>query len=999
MPAHSSPDALDIRVLGPLGLSVDGVEVPVPPGTQRALLAMLVLGRGRAVSRSRLADGLWGEEQPKDPRAALHTAVARLRRTLGPQGAAVRTLSFGYLLEVAPASLDADRFSGLHARARALLAEERGGSDEPPDPERAVGLLEESLALWRGPAWAEFADGIASGEALRLEEERLVVLEDLARAHLTLGSVDRAVAVAEELAAGHPLRDRTIALLVEALHRYGRSADALEVVERYRARRADELGLDPAPVVAAAQLRVLRQEPAPAPTAPPAPGAPDPVALTGSPGPGLVGRREEVAEVAGLLRTAALVTLVGPGGVGKTALARHVTSTRPDGTTWVDLAVVRDRPSLLDALADALGVEAGSREGLEALVLDRLAAEPGLVVLDNCEHLLDDLVPILTARGQPSYRVLATSRERLGIPGEHVLRLGPLPVGGDGEGPDESPAVELFLRRAAEAGARLEQDARTLRQVARLCRALDGLPLALELAAGRVGGLTVDDLLDRLDRRFEVLTSGPRSAPRRQRTLRSVFDWSFDLLEPEERTAFGRLAVFPSSFGLSAAEVVLADDGLPAEHVPDVLGRLVARSVLPPPRGSAGGRYRMLETVRQYALSRLPATDLAETRRRHALWTIDAAGRARAGLEGSDEARWHEVMTGLVDDLRAAWRWADDARDVETAGLLVQATWRWAYWRLRADFLEWGARLLEDLDDSAPVLAYPAAAAAAWLGADPQRAADIAALALRRHPDDADLADVHEVLGDVRMTQADVRGALEAYTTAERLHRARGDEWSATIALAEQLLPVAYGALPWRERVEGTLREARRSANPTALAFARYAEAEACAPEDETRARAALDEALELAEAAGNRLVTGIALTASVALESRAAVLEPRTWKSFEAAIRHWTTSRSSTLLLPTLRNLVVLLGRSGRHADAVELWAAVEQVQGGHHSYGAEADRVEQALTTARRALGTEFEAAARRGRTCLTLDDAARLGSRMTRPTSGPSDAPDRRVHRVEE
>ncbi len=991
----------DFRVLGPVEVLLDGRQVPVPAGTQRTLLALLLLSRGRPVSTTRLLDGLWGDEQPQDPRASLHTAVARLRRTLGATGGSLRTLAPGYVLDVPPEALDSDRFANLHARARALLG-------NIPDPDGDTGraaeaalLLRTALGLWRGAAWGEHADGVASGDALRLEEGRLAAHEDLAKALIASGQDGDAVDTLESVVRESPLRDRAVALLVDALHRYGRTADALSTYESYRSRLADELGLDPSPPLAALHQRVLRQElpvsstaafaGVSVPTQRLATAAPPPPTSRGVPGSAegsrpspsapidrLVGRDREVEAVSELVVTAPLVTLVGPGGVGKSRVAQHVAESAGDVCFWVDLAPVRDRPGVVQALADALGVEARTGRAVESAVQERLGSEPGLVVLDNCEHVLDAVAAVLSSVVGHTASLLATSRERLGVNGERVFVIDPLELPAPGTSDAGAPAVELFLTRAADAGVDLSGDSEVVRRVGEVCRALDGLPLALELGAARMGSLTLDDLADRLDRRFELLTRGPRTAPRRHRTLRSVVDWSYELLEDEERAVFTRLSVFPSGFDLTAAEAVVADGTLDAARVADVVALLTDRSMVVRPAGEGRGKYRLLESLRQYAASRLLPQELASVRRRHALWAIDTAERAREGLEGPDEARWSDVLDDRLEDLRAAWRWAREAEDLESAGRLLSAICWWAYWRLRADVLCWGAQLLTDRPDDAPPVACTTAAACAWLEGDLEEAERVAELAFSRF-DEGARDGLYEILGDVYLSRSSVERALESYGKAERVRAARGDRMGRSIAASNLVLGLAYAELPREAEVARALTLAAEAGSPTALAFARYAEGEAYAEQDESRALDALEDALRLADGVRNRLVTGLAMTASVAMRGRTAAVEPATFELFERVIAHWSTVHNPALLVTAARNLVILLGRVGRHEDAVELWAAVGGIDDSHPSYGAEADRLDATLRAARHALGPAFDDAAGRGRTHIGLTGVSTLASTL--------------------
>jgi predicted ATPase/DNA-binding SARP family transcriptional activator len=987
--AHETPvPRPDFRILGPVEVLLAGTPVPVPAGAQRTLLAMLLLSRGRAVTIDRLCDGLWGEEQPKDPRASLHTTVARLRRTLGPAGDALRTVAPGYALDSTAGSFDSDRFSELHRRGRALLEETQRQGPDVARVSEAVQALSSALDLWRGPAWAEFADGVASGDALRLEEERLAAQEDLAAALVAADRSGEAVAMLESLVAENPLRDRAVGLLVDALHRYGRTADALAVYGAYRERLADELGLDPSPALAALQQRVLRQE-LPERTA----GAGDRAFASVRPPPQppkrrLVGRDEETDAVTALLGEMTVVTLVGTGGVGKTSLARHVAERFRRPFFWVDLAPVRDRAGVFQAVADALGVDERADRDLVTTVQDRLAAEPDLVVLDNCEHVLDGVATLLSPSSSPGpFTVLATSRERLGVHGERVFPVEPLRLPDRGIADAQAPAVALFLARARDAGADLFGDAEAVRRVGEVCRALDGLPLALELGAARMGSLTLDDLADRLDHRFDLLTRGPRTAPGRHRTLRSVVDWSYDLLEAEERTVFTRLAVFPAGFDLDAAEAVVGDGTLPMARVADVVAQLADRSMVVRPTGAGRGRYRLLESLRQYAASRLSPEELADARRRHAMWALELAERGRIGLEGPQEERWSRLLDDLLQDLRSAWRWTREADEREAAGRLVAATWRWAHWRLRADVLGWGAQLLAAYPADAPVVAYTAAVGRAWVVGDLVEAERVAALAAERYPDETARADVFEILGDVHLARSAVRAALASYTRAAKAHEALGHRVSGAVARSNMVLALAYAGQDAGQSLNQALAAAAATGNPTAISFARYVEAESCVEHDERLAQAALEEAIRSAERVGNRLVSGVAMTALVALRGRSAPVTAETFDLFRRVIEHWTTTRSTALLVTALRNLVILLGRAARDEEAVELWAALHAIDSEHPSYGIEAERLETAVAAAREALGPYFDDAVLRGRTYVGLSAVAGLAERLC-ATEGADD-----------
>jgi predicted ATPase/DNA-binding SARP family transcriptional activator len=963
---------VEFGVLGPLEVRMAGQPVQVPGARQRALLAALLLRRGTVVPFDRLVDDVFGEQPPEQARNALQTYVARLRHALGPAAGVVVTRAPGYSLEAPGGAVDVERFTVLLARAR-----------EADSPAAALALLDQALALWRGPAYAEFAERFARGEALRLQELRLAAREDRAALLVRLGRLTEATAALEAIAAEEPWRERTVELLVTALAQAGRTGHALAAYARYRQQLRDELGLDPSPKLRRLEEQVLRGELEPVQPRPAKREHRAPLARTTS----FVGRDRELTMVRQTLAAGRLVTLVGPGGVGKTRLAQQAAAAKGP-VWWVDLAPVRDPNAIPHAIADALDLDVQPGSPLLDSLRGWARGACGLLVVDNCEHLLAavaELVQELLAVSS-ALRLLATSRERLGVDGEQVLVVPPLEVPAPDAAEVRTPAVRLFCDRARAADPDFAPGREVLQRVGDLCRALDGLPLAIELAAARIGTLTVDDLADRLDARFELLRTAHRGGDARHHTLRGVVDWSFDLLTPTEQRLFLRLSVFAAAFDIAAAERIVADDGLPAAQVADLMAGLADRSMLTRPGHTGVGRYRMLETLRAYAAWRLPTAEAGRLRRRHAAFMVDLAERAEAGLYGPDEPAWARRVEAWLDDLRAAWSWARDAGEVDVAVRLAAALTRYGYWRLRPDLLAWGTWAAASVPAHPRLaVAHAAAAHAAWMDGRLDQARELArrGVAVAGGPTALAAAAPLEALGDAALLSGDLEAALEAYRGVAA-HAAPGDLAGLAVARANQALVLSYGGedqaacAAARQAVAAAL----ASANPTATAMARFAEGEALADRDPAAAAAALEEARRRAQEVGNRFVAGTALTATVALRSRHGPPD-QALALFRDAVEHWRSSRNRGLIVTTLRNLVVLLARTGRDEAATTL-AATLQLQAPGKSYGTEAERIATALAAVRQRLGDAAHARAWTAGTARTLEEAADAAIRLL--DSGP-------------
>ncbi|XVS67160.1 BTAD domain-containing putative transcriptional regulator [Actinosynnema sp. CA-299493] len=650
-------------VLGPLSAwTSDARPVRVPEVKVRALLAQLAIDAGRVVPADRLIDRLWGDRLPANPAGALQTRASQLRAALDDAEPGARRLVVsrppGYLLDVAPDAVDAGRFE-------ALLAEAATG-----DPRVRVELLDEALALWRGPVLADFADeAFAREAAARLDELRLTAWEQRAEARLEFGEPGVLADELGELVARHPLRERLRAAHLRALYRAGRQGEALVGYRDLRARLVAELGVEPGPVLAALHRAILDQDPSLGGAVEPPTNLPHPLG-------DLVGRDADVDEVRALLAADRLVTLTGPGGVGKTrlalAVARDLLAGFPDGTWLVELATLPAGapPDEVAALvAASVGVRDGVATDLVGTLAEAVRAKRMLLLLDNCEHVAPAVAELAAGllRAAPGLRVLATSQRPLDVAGE---LLWPVPTLA---GPS---AVELFVARAAARAPGFALDPANADAVAAICRRLDGIPLALELAATRVRAWGVHEVLARLDDRFRVLTAGHSGAPARQRTLRAVLDWSWELLTEAERTVLRRLSAHVDGWTLSAAEAVAGDDDL---DVPDLLARLVDRSLVTATLGDDPPRYRLLESVAEYSAARLrEAGEAAAVERRHRDHYARLAATADPLLRGPEQRRWLRLLDAETANLRAAIDHA--ARDGEALPLVDSLAW---YWVLR----------------------------------------------------------------------------------------------------------------------------------------------------------------------------------------------------------------------------------------------------------------------------------------------------------------------------
>jgi predicted ATPase/DNA-binding SARP family transcriptional activator len=670
------------RLLGSLEVEGnDGVRVVIPAPKRRALLAFLLLQRGRPASRARIVDALWGEEAPDAATESLFAHVSRLRREIGAE--TVRTIPGGYRLVMDEADLDIAEFErDLKVGRQAIRA---------GDWASAVAALQRGLDRWRGPALVDFiGDAFARSEMARLDELRLTSLEDLMAARLELGRHSEAVAELEAMIETHRLRERFWEQLILALYRAGRQADALARYREIRRVLRDELGLDPSPTLKDLQLRILRQDPS---LGGPRLGSTRRAVSLPASASSMVGRRIELDLAVRLLSVHRVLTLTGPGGIGKSRLAvtvaQAVLEEHPDGTQFVDLSAVTDPERVIRRIGDAVG--GGSRPG------DVIGRRRMLLVLDNFEQVLDAAPTVSRMLEQcPNLRVIVTSRAPLRIRGEQLLEVPPLP---------HDDAATLFRDRAA---VNLTSTF-PAELVATIVDRLDGLPLALELAAARTRALALSTIRDNLNDRLGFLTSGARDAPDRHRTLRETIDWSYRLLTPEAQAAFRALSVLAAGFDLDAAMTV-------GGTTLDVIASLVEHSLL----RTVDDRYSMLETIREFARGQATTEEASSARDRLLAHyrplplqaRLAAVGQGRDDLAvlptgrsdsgdpssagGQRQDRWLTLCALDQGNLRAALEWADTSGDAPALiELFLGVGPYWTVMGLPEEATRWTERALE----------------------------------------------------------------------------------------------------------------------------------------------------------------------------------------------------------------------------------------------------------------------------------------------------------------
>ena len=727
------PNALRIELLGPLQVRDEsGRSVSVGGRQLRVLFCLLALNAGRVVPSGSIAGQIWPDDPPGNPGNALQTLISRLRAELrlAGFGSVIESHPAGYRLAVRPDAVDAFAFEAMAAQGRRALA--------AGEVQTAGRILRDALLSWRGEALADAAGyDFADAAAARLTELRASAQADRIEADLALGEGASLVGELRGLVSADPLAERPRSLLMRALAAAGRQAEALTVYSDGRELLADQLGLDPSGQLEEVYLRILRGQEAPgavtrvpdrspvidserAVVAPAGPGSPPPAQR---PLTSFVGREDDVARVLKALAAARLVTLTGPGGVGKTRLATETSGRTATAAWFVPLAPVTDPAEVAYAVLETFGI----REP----VIARRAAEPGtgpldrlvaaladrdeVMVLDNCEHVIEAAAELAgrVLAGCPRMKIMVTSRQPLRIDGEILCPVLPLPVppvppassavsllppvpaaapvteagSASGDAPvavASYGAVRLLRDRAAAVRPDFELDAANAEAVTRICRSLDGMPLAIELAAVWLRMLTPGQLAERLDDRFALLTGGSRTALPRHRTLRAVVDWSWDLLSVPEQVLARRLAVFPGGATLAAAEQVCADDVLPASQVLPALSGLVDKSIIAAAAGQDGSepRYRMLETVRTYGLERLAAaSEELAVRAAFTAYFLNLAEVADPELRAARQRHWSRELIGEQDNMHAALRRAIASQDADTALRFVRAL-GW-YWMLR----------------------------------------------------------------------------------------------------------------------------------------------------------------------------------------------------------------------------------------------------------------------------------------------------------------------------
>ena len=936
---------MDVRVLGPIEVIVDGLGATPTSPNQRTVLAVLAARPDQQVRIDTLIDAIWGADPPPTAEKTLRSYISRLRGVLGD---AIEATGGGFRLGTNGIRLDARAFADLVSGARLL------------SPEAAADGLRAAVSMWRGDAFGELADlDAVCAVARSLEQLKVVAREQLADALLRGGEYGAAVAEAEALLAEQPFDEAAWETLIRALSASGRTADALGAYRRAHDALAD-IGLEPSARLRAAQNDAFT---APAPVARSASRAPAPTAEP------LLGRDTDLATLADVVERERLTTIVGPGGVGKTALARELVRQRgiahSGGVRIVELAAVADASAVPDAVVTALGLTSDGSPALS--VLRRARLMDVVVLLDNCEHVLDAACEVLDAVLGPepaALRVVATSRELVGMPGECAWPLEPLDCT-DGD----SAAQRFFRRRAAAArpGSLTDTDDDA---VTGIVRRLDGLPLAIELAAAQIATLGVTDLAEQLD------GLSRRGGEPRHRTLRAAIEWSERLLSADARTALSQWPVFAGAVGAADAVAVL-------DTSREVLNELARSSLLNVEIRSGRTYYRMLQTVRSVAGA--PTT---VTERRHLDHFAEAAAQAAQALETPDEPDAHRRLTEILDELRSAHGYARRV-DPAVAVELSMSLHRFGVSRLQTEVLGWAAKLSPLVQDRPDLRAAVDSTLAyrAVIAEQLETAQQRAHTALADASEDATRCRAMEALGDSLLFLGELEEGLRWWSELAEVGARSGEIYYEVLGHVGGAMSLAYGGrkdAARRRLADLETRFAGAALSHSHRSWLAYLSGEVLLDDDPDTALAAFTRAIELADSAQSHYVGGVARVSAITLQSRHS--PPATsLPMFAEVIDRYVDAGSWSHLLTTLRNLVPTLAGVGADVTAARILGAVTRPD-QTPTYGEEAERLAAAEAVLVGRLGDGEAAALRAAGGTMDVASAGRLAVSAIRESLQP-------------
>ena len=908
---------MEFRLLGDVEARAGGQVLDIGPARQRCVLVALLIDVNRLVSSDQLIERVWSDELPHRARNSLAGYLSRLRQVLGGHGVGITRQSGGYVLTADLSSIDLHTFRRLVSRARAAT-----------DAVEADALFDAAMAIWRGVPFATLDTPWMNDVRNALEAERFAVALDRNDAALRIGRHGELLPALAALSSEHPLDERLAGQLMLAQFRCGRQADALETFQKMRERLVEELGADPGPGLRLVHQQILDGDPGhqvstPAPRAPATsrPRATMPRRITS-----FVGRERDISGVVDALADSPLVTLTGVGGVGKTRLGLEVASRLQaqfdDGAVFCELAPLEDGSAVGHAIAAALRLQQQQGLGIEATVIDFLRTHKLLLLLDNCEHVLPAAARLVddVVRHCRDVVVLATSREALGVEGERVLAVPPLP---------EEHATELFAERAKAGRPDFDLDHEPVGAVAEICRRLDGLPLAIELAAARMRAMSSLDVARRLDG-LRLLSGGTRDAPRRQQSLAATIDWSYRLLTEREQALFVRLSVFAGGFDLEAAHDVCGADADTEDDTLDSLTGLLDKSMVKMRADAARSRYFLLETLRAYGRDRLRENGLLDQHvLRHVHYYTELAEQAATGMHGADEGAWVARMMPDYDNLRVAFEHVIVAGDIDTALRLVTSLSEYVHLRIGYESSGWAQRLVgqAEPDHSLYAAVVGFAARGAWNKGEFEQARSLASLARGRVPGRGNgrVAYPGDVLADLALYEGDADAAL-SYYDAEMV-RARTEDDPIRLVWTLFYIAICHAALRAPDEglaaAEEAVAAADTTANPTARSMARYALGLVLKKSVPDRALALFDEAADLAASVQNFWWHGIALMEAAA--TRAVHDESATAaEALIDVIDHWDRVGDWSQQWLNLRYVTRFLVRVGADDEAMILHNAL---------------------------------------------------------------------------